>query len=166
MQSELAHMKPELAQKQRQTDELIATVERESKVAEAQRAMVAVDEASANEQAAAAKSMKDASQEKVDEAQPLVEQAQRAVLDLDPKALQQVKALKTPPQGVKYVIEVLCTLLGGPYKPKPIKDAMTGKVTTPYWQHAKTALLNAQFKNVLLTAYPDIVDNAPQSQIE
>ncbi|CAD2221546.1 hypothetical protein AGDE_15507 [Angomonas deanei] len=166
MQQELAEMRPQLAKKQEETNKLITQVEAESKVAEEQKAVVAVDEAAANEQAAAAKKMKDASQEKVDEAQPLVEEAQRAVQDLDPKALQEVKALKTPPQGVKFVIEVLCTLLGGNYKPKPIRDPLTGKTTVPYWEHAKTALLTGDFKNILLNAYPDIVDNAPDSQIE
>lgn len=166
MQAELALMKPELAKKQRETDELIKQVEQESKIAEEQRALVAVDEAAADEQAVAAMKIKDASQEKVDEAQPLVEQAQRAVLDLDPKALQEVKALKTPPQGVKFVIEVLCTLLGGSYRPRPVKDPMTGKTTVPYWEHAKVALLTGEFKNTLLNAYPEIVDSAPDSQIE
>ncbi|RHW74065.1 dynein heavy chain [Trypanosoma brucei equiperdum] len=166
MQQELALMRPELAKKQLETDNLIKEVELESKLAEEQRAIVAVDEAAANEQAAAAKEIKDASQQKVDEAQPLVEQAQRAVLDLDPKALQEIKALKTPPQGVKYVIEVLCTLLGGQYKPKAVRDALTGSVTVPYWEHAKVTLLTAEFKSTLLNAYPVIVDTAPNEQIE
>lgn len=166
MQQELALMKPELAIKQKETDELLKQVESESRVAEEQKAIVAVDEAAANEQATAAKKIKDASQEKVDEAQPLVEQAQRAVLDLDPKALQEVKALKTPPQGVKYVIEVLCTLLGGVFKPKAVRDPLTGKTNVPYWEHAKLTLLTGEFKNTLLNAYPDIVDNAPDSQID
>ncbi|CBZ28360.1 dynein heavy chain, point mutation [Leishmania mexicana MHOM/GT/2001/U1103] len=166
MQQELALLKPELATKQAETSELIRRVEEESKAAEEQKAIVAVDEAAANAQATAAKKIKDASQEKVDEAQPLVEQAQRAVLDLDPKVLQEVKALKTPPKGVKYVIEVLCTLLGGVYKPKPIRDALTGKTSVPYWEHAKVTLLTADFKNTLLNAYSDIVDNAPNAQIE
>ncbi|KAK7198632.1 dynein heavy chain [Novymonas esmeraldas] len=166
MQQELARLQPELATRQAETDVLIRQVEAESGVAAAQRAVVAVDEAAANAQAAAAKTIKDASEEKVAEAQPLVEQAQRAVLDLDPKALQEVKALKTPPQGVKFVIEVLCTLLGGVHKPKPARDAVTGKTTVPYWEHAKVSLLTGEFKNTLLTAYPDIVDNAPDSQIE
>ncbi|KAG5499406.1 hypothetical protein JIQ42_04223 [Leishmania sp. Namibia] len=166
MQQELALLKPKLATKQAETDELIRQVEAESKVAEEQKAIVAVDEAAANAQATAAKQIKDASQEKVDAAQPLVEQAQRAVLDLDPKALQEVKALKTPPKGVKYVIEVLCTLLGGAYKPKPVRDALTGKTTVPYWEHAKVTLLTGEFKNTLLNAYSDIVDNAPDAQIE
>ncbi|KAG5475488.1 hypothetical protein LSCM1_03608 [Leishmania martiniquensis] len=166
MQQELALLKPKLATKQAETDELIRQVEAESKAAEEQKAIVAVDEAAANAQATAAKQIKDASQEKVDEAQPLVEQAQRAVLDLDPKALQEVKALKTPPKGVKYVIEVLCTLLGGAYKPKPVRDALMGKSTVPYWEHAKVTLLTSEFKNTLLNAYSDIVDNAPDAQIE
>ncbi|KAL7697754.1 dynein heavy chain cytosolic putative [Lotmaria passim] len=166
MQQELARLQPELVRKQAETDKLIQQVEEESKVAEEQKAVVAVDEAAANTQAAAAKKIKDASQEKVDAAQPLVEQAQRAVQDLDPKALQEVKALKTPPQGVKFVIEVLCTLLGGNYKPKPVRDPKTGKMSTPYWEHAKVTLLTGDFKNILLSAYPDIVDNAPDTQIE
>ncbi|ORC83399.1 dynein heavy chain [Trypanosoma theileri] len=166
MQQELALMRPQLAKKQLETDELIKEVEMESRLAEEQRAIVAVDEAAANEQAAAAKEIKDASQKKVDEAQPLVEQAQRAVLDLDPKALQEIKALKTPPQGVKYVIEVLCTLLGGTYKPKPVRDPLTGSVSVPYWEHAKLTLLTGEFKNILLSAYPVIVDTAPEEQIE
>ncbi|KPI89879.1 dynein heavy chain putative dynein heavy chain point mutation [Leptomonas seymouri] len=166
MQQELARLQPELVKKQAETDKLIRQVEAESSIAEERKAVVAVDEAAANEQAAAAKKIKDASQEKVDEAQPLVEQAERAVQDLDPKALQEVKALKTPPQGVKYVIEVLCTLLGGNFKPKPVRDPQSGKMNTPYWEHAKLTLLTGDFKNILLNAYPDIVDNAPDSQIE
>ncbi|KPA84182.1 dynein heavy chain putativedynein heavy chain point mutation [Leptomonas pyrrhocoris] len=166
MQQELARLQPELATKQAETDKLIQQVEAESKIAEDQKAVVAVDEAAANTQAAAAKKIKDASQEKVDEAQPLVERAERAVQDLDPKALQEVKALKTPPQGVKFVTEVLCTLLGGNFKPKPVRDPQTGKMSTPYWEHAKLTLLTGEFKNILLTSYPDIVDNAPDSQIE
>ena len=166
MKHELALMLPELAKKQKITDELIIQVEKESKAAEATRAIVAVDEAAANEQAAAAKKIKDESQAKVEEAQPLVEQAERAVQDLDPKALQEVKALKAPPVGVKYVIEVVCTLLGGQYKPKPVRDPQTGKMSVPYWDHAKSVLLTGEFKSILLQAYPVIVDTAPEEQIE
>ncbi|CCW63595.1 unnamed protein product [Phytomonas sp. EM1] len=166
MQNELALLKPELDEKQKQTNELIQQVEHEGKISEEQRAIVAIDEAAANEQAVAAKKMKDTSQAKVDEAHPLVEQALRAVLDLDQKALQEVKALKTPPQGVKFVIEVLCTLLGGQYKPKPVRDPLKGVTTVPYWEHAKTTLLTGEFNNILLNSYPVIVDNAPNSQIE
>lgn len=166
MQKELAVMKPQLAVKQKETLELITRVEAESKFAEEQRQLVSVDEAAANETAAAAKKIKDVSQEKVDEAQPFVEAAERAVQDLDPKALQEVKALKSPPEGVKYVIEVLCTLLGGNYKPKPKRDPQSGKMIVPYWDHAKLVLLTGEFKNILLSSYPEIVDSAPDSQIE
>lgn len=166
MQRELAVMQPQLAVKAKETAALIQQVEKESKIAEEQRALVAVDEAAANETATAAKKIKDASQEKVDEAQPYVEEAERAVQDLDPKQLQEVKALKAPPEGVKYVIEVLCTLLGGNYKPKAKRDPLTGKMTIPYWEHAKVVLLTGEFKNILLTSYPIIVDTAPDSQIE
>ncbi|CCW70441.1 unnamed protein product [Phytomonas sp. Hart1] len=166
MQNELALLKPELAEKQKQTNELIQKVEQEGKISEQQRAIVAIDEKAANEQAVAAKKMKDTSQAKVDEAHPLVEQALRAVLDLDQKALQEVKALKTPPQGVKFVIEVLCTLLGGQYKPKSVRDPLKGVTNVPYWEHAKTTLLTGEFNNILLNSYPVIVDNAPNSQIE
>lgn len=166
MQRELAVMQPQLAVKAKETAALIEQVEKESAIAEEQRALVAVDEAAANETASAAKKIKDASQEKVDEAQPYVEEAERAVQDLDPKQLQEVKALKAPPEGVKYVIEVLCTLLGGNYRPKAKRDAMTGKMSIPYWEHAKIVLLTGDFKNILLTSYPIIVDTAPDSQIE
>ncbi|CUG85918.1 dynein heavy chain, putative [Bodo saltans] len=166
MKQELALMQPELVKKQKITDDLIVEVEKESKIAEAQRALVAVDEAAANETAAAAKKIKDVSQAQVDEAQPLVEQAEKAVQDLDPKQLQEVKALKAPPQGVKFVIEVVMTLLGGTYKPKPQRDPQTGKTFLPYWDHAKSVLLTGEFKNILLQAYPVIVDSAPEEQIE
>lgn len=166
MQTELAVMQPQLAVKAKETAALIEQVEKESKIAEEQRGLVAVDEAAANETATAAKKIKDASQEKVDEAQPYVEEAERAVQDLDPKQLQEVKALKAPPEGVKYVIEVLCTLLGGNYKPKPKRDPLTGQMSIPYWEHAKVVLLTGEFKNILLTSYPVIVDTAPDSQIE
>ena len=88
--------------------------------------IVKADEAVANEQAGAAKAIKDECDKELGEAIPILEAALAALNTLTPQDITVVKTMKNPPSGVKLVMEAICTLKG--IKPERVPDPATGKM--------------------------------------
>ena len=82
------------------------------------------DEAVANEQATAAKAIKDECDRELGEAIPILESALAALNTLTPQDITVVKTMKNPPDGVKMVMEAICLLKG--IKAERIPDPATG----------------------------------------
>lgn len=78
------------------------------------------DEAVANEQARAAQAIKDECDHELGEALPILESALAALNTLTPQDITVVKTMKSPPNGVKIVMEAICVLKG--VKPDRIPD--------------------------------------------
>lgn len=83
------------------------------------------DEAVANEQAMAAKAIKDECDRELGEAIPILESALAALNTLTPQDITVVKTMKNPPAGVKMVMEAICHLKG--IKPERVPDPASGK---------------------------------------
>jgi dynein heavy chain len=81
---------------------------------------VKADEAVANEQARAAQAIKDECDHDLGEALPILEGALAALNTLTPQDITVVKTMKSPPNGVKIVMEAICVLKG--VKPDRIPD--------------------------------------------
>ena len=131
MQVELNDLQPKLVETSKQTDALMVKIEEETVVVEANKEVVAIDEAEANEASAAAQAIKDECENDLSEALPVLEAALAALNTLRPADISVVKSMKNPPSAVKTVLEAVCIL----FNEKPIRkpDPATGKMIDDYW---------------------------------
>ena len=86
--------------------------------------IVKADEAVANEQAMAAKAIKDECDRELAEAIPILESAIAALNTLTTKDISLVKSMANPPPAIKMVMEAICSIKG--IKPDRVPDPATG----------------------------------------
>ena len=110
MQEELIALQPQLQVAAEQVQEMVAKVEKESAdVAEVEKIVMA-DEEVANEQAADAQAIKDECDANLAEAMPILESALAALNTLTPADVTIIKTMKSPPKGIRLVMEAVCIL--------------------------------------------------------
>ena len=113
-------LQPKLVESSKEVDQIMIQVEKESiEVAKVEK-VVKADEAVANEQAAAAKAIKDECDADLAEAIPILESAMAALNTLKPADIDIVKRLANPPAIVKLICESVCILKG--IKPEKVND--------------------------------------------
>ncbi|CAL8266095.1 unnamed protein product [Lota lota] len=144
MQVELEALQPQLRVASKEVDELMVVMEHESaEVAETEK-VVKVDEAVANEQAMAAKAIKDECDADLAIAMPILESALAALNTLTNQDITVVKSMKSPPPAVKLVMEAICILKG--IKPDRVPDPSgSGKKVEDFWGPAKKLLGDMKF---------------------
>ncbi|XP_041433138.1 dynein heavy chain 7, axonemal isoform X2 [Xenopus laevis] len=159
MQSELEALQPQLKVASKEVDEMMVVIERESiEVAKTEK-IVKADEAVANEQAMAAKAIKDECDSDLAQALPILESALAALDTLTSQDITVVKSMKSPPAGVKLVMEAICILKG--VKPDKIPDPSgSGKKIEDFWGPAKRVLGEMKF---LQSLHEYDKDNIPPS---
>ncbi|XP_060113048.1 dynein axonemal heavy chain 7 [Heteronotia binoei] len=144
MQSELEALQPQLRLASKQVDEMMVVIEKESLEVAKTEKIVKADEAVANEQAMAAKAIKDECDADLAEALPILESALAALDTLTPQDITVVKSMKSPPAGVKLVMEAICILKG--IKADKMPDPTgTGKKLEDFWGPAKKLLGDMRF---------------------
>jgi dynein heavy chain len=159
MQIELRELQPKLIVTQKETDELMVVIQKESIEVETKRALVKVDEEVANKKASEAKAMKDDCEADLAEAIPALEAALEALDTLKPSDISLVKAMKTPPAAVKLVLEAICVMKG--IKPSRIKDpAGSGKMVDDYWANSVKMISDSGFLQSLKSYDKDNIDPA------
>ncbi|XP_036144833.1 dynein heavy chain 3, axonemal isoform X1 [Monomorium pharaonis] len=131
MQNELHQLQPKLLAQSQLSDKLMIRIEQDTVNVEAKKEIVAADEALANEAAAAAQAIKDDCESDLAEATPALEAALAALDTLKPADITIVKAMKSPPAGVRLVMEAVCVLKG--VKPDRVQDPVTGQMADDYW---------------------------------
>ncbi|XP_058247474.1 dynein axonemal heavy chain 7 [Hemibagrus wyckioides] len=166
MQVELEALQPQLLVAGKDVDEMMVVIEHESvEVAETEK-VVRMDEAVANEQATAAKAIKDECDADLAVALPILESALAALDTLTQQDITLVKSMKNPPAGVKLVMEAICILKG--IKPDRIPDPLgSGKKIEDFWGPAKKLLGEMKFlqslheynKDNIPAAYMTIIRN-------
>ncbi|XP_073402803.1 dynein axonemal heavy chain 7 [Dendrobates tinctorius] len=144
MQIELEALQPQLKVASREVDEMMVIIERESiEVAKTEK-IVKADEAVANEQAMAAKAIKDECDSDLAQALPILESALAALDTLTAQDITVVKSMKSPPAGVKLVMEAICILKG--VKSDKIPDPSgSGRKIEDFWGPAKRVLGDMKF---------------------
>uniref|UniRef100_UPI003AAEEA19 dynein axonemal heavy chain 7 n=1 Tax=Centroberyx gerrardi TaxID=166262 RepID=UPI003AAEEA19 len=144
MQVELEALQPQLLVASKEVDEMMVVIEHESvEVAETEK-VVKVDEAVANEQAMAAKAIKDECDADLAIAMPILESALAALDTLTTQDITVVKSMKSPPTAVKLVMEAICILKG--IKPDRVPDPSgSGKKVEDFWGPAKKLLGDMKF---------------------
>ncbi|XP_006082785.1 LOW QUALITY PROTEIN: dynein heavy chain 7, axonemal [Myotis lucifugus] len=144
MQLELEALHPQLKVASKAVDEMMLMIERESfEVAKTEK-IVKADEIVANEQAMAAKAIKDECDADLAGALPILESALAALDTLTAQDITVVKSMKSPPAGVKLVMEAICILKG--IKSDKIPDPTgSGKKIEDFWGPAKRLLGDIRF---------------------
>ncbi|CAH8444945.1 unnamed protein product [Schistosoma curassoni] len=144
MSVELQSLQPKLVQASKEVDEVMIVVEQQSAEAAKQEKLVRVDEAVAGEQAKAAETMKEECDNDLAEAIPILESALKALETLTPADITIVKTMKSPPAGVRLVMEAVCVLKG--IKPDRINDPSgSGKKIEDFWGPSKKLLGDMKF---------------------
>jgi dynein heavy chain len=145
MQDELTALKPNLIRTVSETEELMATVQKEkTEVVEPKKAIVDADVKKAEAAAAASNAIKTECEEALAEAIPILNSAIAALDTIKPADIKLVQSFKNPPGGIKVVMEAVCVLLD--VKPTRVKDPSgSGKMIDDYWQSAQKVLADPNF---------------------
>nr|XP_029135329.1 dynein heavy chain 7, axonemal [Labrus bergylta] len=144
MQVELEALQPQLRVASKEVDEMMVVIEHESVEVAKTEKVVKEDEAVANEQAMAAKAIKDECDADLAVAMPILESALAALNTLTNQDITVVKSMKSPPTAVKLVMEAICILKG--IKPDQIPDPSgSGKKVEDFWGPAKKLLGDMKF---------------------
>ncbi|XP_015226728.1 PREDICTED: dynein heavy chain 7, axonemal [Cyprinodon variegatus] len=144
MQVELEALQPDLLVASKQVDEMMELIKLESKeVAETEK-VVKEDEAVSNQQAMAAKVIKDECNAELAKVQPQLDKARESLNTLTPQDMTLLKSMKNPPPAVKLVMEAICILKG--VKPDRVPDSSgSGRMVEDYWGPAKKLLGDIRF---------------------
>lgn len=163
MQTELVELQPVLASTQIEVEQMMVQIAKDSAEADVTKATVEKEEAAASVKASATKEIAASAQRDLDAALPALDAALECLNKLKKADIDEVKALKTPPSGVKLTMEVVSILFGQKPVTKPDPDR-PGKKINDYWEVAqKVVLSNAnKFMENLLTFDKD---NIPDSII-
>ena len=141
MQEELTELQPKLVVATKETDDMLVVINEKQAEANEMKTIVQGEEKICAEQAAVAKAIADDCQEQLDEAIPALNAAQKALSTLKKNDMDEVKAMKKPPGGVRLTLEAVCILMN--VKPEKIKDPEGGsKKILDYWGPAVKHLLN------------------------
>ncbi|XP_074551174.1 dynein axonemal heavy chain 7 [Halichoeres trimaculatus] len=144
MQIELEALQPQLLVASKEVDEMMVVIKHESVEVAKTEKVVKEDEAVANEQAMAAKAIKDECDADLAVAMPILESALAALNTLTTQDITVVKSMKSPPTAVKLVMEAICILKG--IKPDRIPDPSgSGKKVEDFWGPAKKLLGDMKF---------------------
>ncbi|KAL4086285.1 hypothetical protein PRIC1_014412 [Phytophthora ramorum] len=144
MQEQLVALKPQLEKTQIEVEDMMKQITLDKKDADETKAVVEKEEQIANKKAAETKEIADDAQRDLDEALPALEAAVQCLNRLKKSDIDEVKALKNPPHGVKLTMEAACIIFG--IKPTMKADPdKAGQKVKDYWESAqKTILGNAK----------------------
>lgn len=166
MQMELVELQPVLAKTQVEVEQMMVQIASDSAEADMTKATVEKEEAAANIKANATKEIADSAQRDLDAALPALKSALECLNRLKKADIDEVKALKTPPAGVKLTMEVVSILFGHKPASKPDPDR-PGKKISDYWEVVqKVVLSNAnKFLENLLSFDKDNISDAIISKV-
>ncbi|KAL0235780.1 hypothetical protein GEMRC1_002362 [Eukaryota sp. GEM-RC1] len=144
LRDELEKLVPQLKKQSAETDEMITQINKDNEAAAITRAAVAEEEAEAAAKAEEVRSVKESAEEDLAEAIPILESARESVQCLKIKSIQEVANYKSPPAGVKLVMQAICVMLG--IRPNRINDpsGVPGKKIDDFWTPSKSLLSNAK----------------------
>jgi dynein heavy chain len=144
MQIDLGELQPQLIKTQAETDKIMIQIEKESKDVKETKDKVSIDEAAASKKAAESKAIKDDCEAQLAEAIPALQSALSALDTLKPADITVLKSMKSPPAGVKIVMEAVCVMKD--VKPVKIQDPSgSGKKIEDYWGPSKTIMGDMKF---------------------
>ena len=146
MKEELIALQPKLVEAGEKTAAAMVVIAAETEEADKVKELVAKDEATASEEAARVKAIKDDCEADLAEAMPMLNAAIAALDTLTSSDITEVKGMSNPPAPVKMVMEAVCIMKG--VKPARVKNK-DGKMGDDYWESAKKMLMDSKFLDSL-----------------
>ncbi|XP_041458176.1 dynein heavy chain 3, axonemal-like isoform X7 [Lytechinus variegatus] len=162
MQEELTALQPKLIENSKETDKLIAIVQKETQEVDAKRQIVAADEAVANAAAKEAQAIKEDCEANLAVAMPALNAAVKALDTLKQQDITIVKTMTNPPAGVRLVMEAVCIMKGIKGERKTNDQ---GKLFDDYWPAAKRMLGDMKFLESLKEYDKDNIPSAITKKI-
>ena len=164
MQEQLVALKPQLEKTQIEVEAMMVKITIDKKSADETKEVVQREEQLANAKAAATKEIADDAQRDLDEALPALDAAVQCLERLKKADIDEVKAMKNPPHGVRLTMEAACCIFG--IKPVlKIDPEKPGVKIKDYWESAqKTLLSNA--KKLLEDMMTFDKDNIPDKIVQ
>lgn len=164
MQEELVLLQPQLVKTQADVSSMMVEITKDRLSAADTKKQVEIEEAAANAKASESKAIADDAQRDLAEAIPALDEAVKCLNDLKKSDIDEVKSLRTPPEGVLLTIKVCCIMFNIP----PIKKNdpnNPGKKIEDYWEAGQKRLLyDAKiFLNNLMTFDKD---NIPEKIVK
>ncbi|KAH8073158.1 dynein light chain binding protein [Aureococcus anophagefferens] len=141
MQEELVALQPQLVTKGKEVDEMMIVIDQDKKAADEVKAKVLVEEEKANGIAERASAIAADAQKDLDEALPALDAAVQCLKELKKAHIDEVKALRNPPGGVRLTMEVACLY----FEVAAIKKAdpnQPGKKIEDFFEPAQKVLLS------------------------
>jgi dynein heavy chain len=148
MKEELTELQPKLVIAGEETNKKMAKVEIETIEAEKVHKEVGAEEAIAQVAADEAKTIKDECEGKLAEAMPILNEALSALRVLNKNDITNLKAMTSPPAGVRNVMEAVC-ILREVVPPKKM-DPNTSQMVSDYWAASLKVLTDSNFLQGLL----------------
>uniref|UniRef100_A0A1A9WZY9 Dynein heavy chain 7, axonemal n=1 Tax=Glossina brevipalpis TaxID=37001 RepID=A0A1A9WZY9_9MUSC len=164
MQEQLAALEPKLKEAAESVAIQVARVTEDSKIAAEQREVVKQDEILAKEQAAVAMVIKKECDAKLGEALPILNAALAALNTLTSADIAVVKTMKSPPVGVRIVMEAVCILKD--VKPEKIPNPSGVGTIEDYWGPSKRVLSDIKFLDSLLNFDKDNIPVAVMEKLQ
>ncbi|KAL3158235.1 hypothetical protein ABBQ38_010487 [Trebouxia sp. C0009 RCD-2024] len=164
MQQELIALQPQLEVSTKETEAAMVVIATETEEADKVKSVVSLEEAAASKEAAGVKAIKDECESDLAEAMPMLESALRALDTLTKNDVTEVKGMKSPPSGVKLVLEAVCILKS--VKPARVKDPQSGKMVEDYWEASKKMLMETDFLQSLRSFDKDHIPVAVVQKIK
>jgi len=141
MQRELEDLQPKLKVASQETEAMLKKIAVMQISANQQKETVAGEEKICSTQAAASQALKDECEAELAMAIPALANAIKALKTLQKSDIVEVKAMKSPPDGVKVTMEAVCLMLGVPPKKIP-NPAGVGPKIDDFWEPAQKQVLN------------------------
>eukprot|EP01029_Cantina_marsupialis_P009143 TRINITY_DN2137_c0_g4_i1.p1 TRINITY_DN2137_c0_g4~~TRINITY_DN2137_c0_g4_i1.p1 ORF type:complete len:4119 (-),score=1448.16 TRINITY_DN2137_c0_g4_i1:93-12449(-) len=164
LQVELREKEPMLIQKREEVEQMLKTIQKDKAEANETKKVVEKEEAEAEIKANETRAIADDAQRDLDEAMPALHLAVACLEKLKKSDIDEVRAMKNPPGGVKLTMEACCIM----FQVKPVMKAdpdNLGKKIKDYWEAAqKQLLVNANKLKEDLKNYDK--DNIPEKTIE
>lgn len=141
LQKQLEDSRPELERTQIEVDETKKVISKENKDAQEVKKVVSVEEASAAEQAAEVKAVKDGADADLAVALPALEEAVKKVKQINVNDFYELRGVGKPSMSIVKMFEVVALMFNAKKPPKPKDDK--GKESDPdgYFGYAKKELL-------------------------
>ena len=163
LKKEIEELTPVLETKSKEVSEMMVVITKDKADAEVIKVSCQQEEANANVKAAATKEIADSAQADLDKAMPALAKALKSLDSLKKSDIDEVKALKTPPGGVKLTMEVCMHIFE--VKPEMVKDPESGKKVPDYFGTSKKTILSDAKKFMDSMVHFD-KDNIPEKVIE
>ncbi|PZC81208.1 hypothetical protein B5X24_HaOG213309 [Helicoverpa armigera] len=164
LQEALEILQPKLAAGAAAVAETTAIVEKEKEGVALVEAEVLVDQAAAEEQAQEAQAIKDECDADLAEAMPILNSALAALDTLTPQDITFIKTMKSPPRGIRIVMEAICILKD--IKPDKIPNPSGVGTVEDYWGPSKKILNDIKFLESLQNYDKDNIPPAVMKKLQ